>query len=235
MSVWVEIHWICKIKFTIRRHAPRERVSWNLIHSFFFLNLIVTLHVSVWVEIKNSCNYSSIWRSRSTWACELKYKMMLKLAKTCKSRSTWACELKLRSFIPMNIYQSSRSTWACELKLSSLCQMIYLKRHAPRERVSWNAILSIMKILYFVTLHVSVWVEIKDVFARNVRHPSRSTWACELKFYSCNVATFFKSSRSTWACELKLRSFIPMNIYQSSRSTWACELKYGDIFMFSNW
>ena len=32
--------------------------------------------------------------------------------------------------------------------------------HAPRERVSWNANKSAKPLLLFVTLHVSVWVEI---------------------------------------------------------------------------
>ena len=32
-------------------HAPRERVSWNLFYCSTLDFLIVTLHVSVWVEI----------------------------------------------------------------------------------------------------------------------------------------------------------------------------------------
>ena len=33
------------------RHAPRERVSWNLNLALRNKNAVVTLHVSVWVEI----------------------------------------------------------------------------------------------------------------------------------------------------------------------------------------
>ena len=98
-------------------HAPRERVSWNeIIYSFYIgwngsrstwaceLKLflmpffrpfsIVTLHVSVWVEIWNERHrgrgkrvtlHVSVWVeiTRSLWNVSL-----------CRSRSTWACELK---------------------------------------------------------------------------------------------------------------------------------------------
>ena len=33
-------------------------------------------------------------------------------------------------------------------------------RHAPRERVSWNFIVLMLSCIFWVTLHVSVWVEI---------------------------------------------------------------------------
>ena len=36
----------------VYRHAPRERVSWNLNYFSPEKNNAVTLHVSVWVEIK---------------------------------------------------------------------------------------------------------------------------------------------------------------------------------------
>ena len=72
VSVWVEIGipppmilsrssrstWACELKlmFTIKMevpycHAPRERVSWNFGISWISWIFIVTLHVSVWVEI----------------------------------------------------------------------------------------------------------------------------------------------------------------------------------------
>ena len=33
-------------------HAPRERVSWNVVFDFAINRFRVTLHVSVWVEIQ---------------------------------------------------------------------------------------------------------------------------------------------------------------------------------------
>ena len=97
-------------------HAPRERVSWNIVDGCRVTTEDVTLHVSVWVEIFNASSTTIEGVSRSTWACELK------------------C-----------VYN--------DLGLSSLC-------HAPRERVSWNKELSMWVNKLMVTLHVSVWVEI---------------------------------------------------------------------------
>ena len=138
VSVWVEIHtdcntrrqilsrstWACELKYaethdTVLRlcHAPRERVSWNLLCVRACALSDVTLHVSVWVEI-----FSILWR--------LSY---------FTSRSTWACELKSFVKIRWRIAVLSRSTWACELKLfHHLCYAVCSGGHAPRERVSWN-------------------------------------------------------------------------------------------------
>ena len=76
----------------------------------------VTLHVSVWVEIKHELSTTLSQRSRSTWACELKFPVWPLLSEYSKSRSTWACELKLRLEIEDDTVERSRSTWACELK-----------------------------------------------------------------------------------------------------------------------
>ena len=161
VSVWVEILVICTSCKTAIRHAPRERVSWNCQQKSSYRLYQVTLHVSVWVEIfiftliKWTCCHAPrervSWntpyfgttptstRSRSTWACELKWQKLRKPLQRKRSRSTWACELKLSlEYNPIENY-SSRSTWACELKY---------KRNA---------------------LHLTSWM-------------SRSTWACELKF-----------------------------------------------------
>ena len=54
--------------------------------------------------------------------------------------------------------------------------------HAPRERVSWNAVY---------------------LLRNEIINGSRSTWACELKLKNGRVQTAFLWSRSTWACELK--------------------------------
>ena len=55
------------------RHAPRERVSWNESHSWYRYLILVTLHVSVWVEIWEVLTSGRNTTSRSTWACELKW------------------------------------------------------------------------------------------------------------------------------------------------------------------
>ena len=73
-------------------------------------------------------------------------------------------------------------------RVSWNCQMTYLKHellsHAPRERVSWNAKTSLKRSWPIkVTLHVSVWVEIRLGAPQVCGAGSRSTWACELKFW----------------------------------------------------
>ena len=124
------------------------------------------------------------------------------------------------------VFPKSRSTWACELKLpikTVLC--IPSPSHAPRERVSWNS-----KELYraqsdFVTLHVSVWVEMSSSRSVSRLARSRSTWACELKCDTSVPALWRSWSRSTWACELKWTKKSRNSQRIWSRSTWACELK----------
>ena len=78
---------------------------------------MVTLHVSVWVEMPKDLAKNLVFRSRSTWACELKFGNCLYVLHGCWSRSTWACELKWIRMV------------SCVLRR---------RRHAPRERVSWN-------------------------------------------------------------------------------------------------
>ena len=121
---------------------------------------MVTLHVSVWVEMFQCQTQKVRCKSRSTWACELK----------CRN---WGRTYRGRSHAPRervswnlgNLYQlqnryTSRSTWACELKLSTKIILPTLSSHAPRERVSWN--------FYFHPHKMNLL--------------SRSTWACELKY-----------------------------------------------------
>ena len=148
---------------------------------------------------------SAFLRSRSTWACELKLccytsqdVMFASHAprervswnrdqQSCyalpqRSRSTWACELKFNIFEIFFHSVMSRSTWACELKSFIINAPFSKYCHAPRERVSWNGIDISEWIRFQVTLHVSVWVEIKLASYKSVPIKSRSTWACELKF-----------------------------------------------------
>ena len=159
-----------------------------------------------------------------------------------------------------------RVSWNCTKMRFELCRFCHAPRervswnfychvlpillfsHAPRERVSWNCKIVMLCHSFFVTLHVSVWVEM-EIFKRFACFDmSRSTWACELKF--CIAEPYSQlsvKSRSTWACELKYkyeydklvdtrhapRERVSWNgLFKSSRlaafwsrSTWACELK----------
>ena len=142
----------------------------------------VTLHVSVWVEIGFKRVDDLALKSRSTWACELKWKIRknwkwhdrvtlhvsvwvemensTNKRRIRMSRSTWACELKFVISSTVTFRSMSRSTWACELKFLAAIVYNLIASHAPRERVSWNHYGCSPSFLL-------LW--------------SRSTWACELK------------------------------------------------------
>ena len=162
MSVWVEMISAVTAVLSKMCHAPRERVSWNFIFSpCQFGKVIVTLHVSVWVEIRLRDEivvvlivtlHVSVWvEIVRSYICRLE----------SGSRSTWACELKSSISTEFIVSLWSRSTWACELKWHLVDNVVYYNRHAPRERVSWNRTSqSFTGSLCHVTLHVSVWVEI---------------------------------------------------------------------------
>ena len=159
--------WACELKSMVNSslfyslgHAPRERVSWNWQGMVIFLKCIVTLHVSVWVEILIKVNLSDIDRVTlhvSVWV-EMTAHSLPPIQSL--SRSTWACELK--SFFTRfnSMSYRSRSTWACELKYDGTRRWPQQRSHAPRERVSWNYLLRFVLTAVLVTLHVSVWVEI---------------------------------------------------------------------------
>ena len=143
-------------------HAPRERVSWN--EYIIWQSKLKTCHAPRERVSWNSVierEVSKKWKSRSTWACELKWQNSLFLTvNTLWSRSTWACELKyciifaqkcglnvtlhvsvwveIQIFLPKWAETWSRSTWACELKLVIIAVLFVGLSHAPRERVSWN-------------------------------------------------------------------------------------------------
>ena len=138
--------WACELKCNVRMewlwthsHAPRERVSWNMRAFTELKNLLVTLHVSVWVEIVSRALPLYLNTSRSTWACELKFSVH----SLCDN---WIARHAPRERVSWN--------W--------IIYVLFRKRHchAPRERVSWNEEIKESKRKEAVTLHVSVWVEI---------------------------------------------------------------------------
>ena len=127
--------------------------------------LIVTLHVSVWVEIVTVPTY---------------------LPKKSMSRSTWACELKWYGY--------------------------YLLRISPAVTLHvsvWVEILNFRKfhITSNVTLHVSVWVEMFSMIFTRLSILSRSTWACELKWQWCCNA------ENPWSVTLHVSVWVEMNFY----------------------
>ena len=81
VRMWAESRstWACELKLARQpyshiwlSHAPRERVSWNADCLQSSNEYVVTLHVSVWVEMLMIISIALSELSRSTWACELK-------------------------------------------------------------------------------------------------------------------------------------------------------------------
>ena len=121
---------------------------------------MVTLHVSVWVEITTNAGKVRTYVSRSMWACELKFRNwswpVQNTRHAPRERVSWNrqsesgqeyLDVTLNVSVWVEITDSacyssccwSRSTWACELKSLGF-----------------------------------VWSRLSPL--------SRSTWACELKF-----------------------------------------------------
>ena len=142
------------------RHAPRERVSWNL----------------------NNKHTQITYTSRSTWACELKCFWRSKPSYMLVSRSTWACELKLRYAVELwskplvtlhvSVWVEMKHTSAyiltipVTLHVSVWVEMCASRKHPPKPIVTlhvsvWVEMSSVLTVLTVksVTLHVSVWVE----------------------------------------------------------------------------
>ena len=143
-------------------HAPRERVSWNLSSWQVNCKWLVTLHVSVWVEIQ--FHFKIIKNSWVTLHVSVWVEMELTRVKRYISKVTLHVSVWVEIF-----FEISQS---------------HTPSHAPRERVSWNVIsVHFDNLNVLVTLHVSVWVEmLKNVWFTN-QLMSRSTWACELKWF----------------------------------------------------
>ena len=126
------------------------------------IKLEVTLHVSVWVEICIACLYSSVSLVTLHVSVWVEIVGTFTACTAYPSRSTWACELKL--YLPPSVSSTwwSRSTWACELKFA-------LSWNYPRFRPSrstWACELKCNPMIMLwptpeVTLHVSVWVEMQ--------------------------------------------------------------------------
>ena len=94
---------------------------------------LVTLHVSVWVEISSLTSAVRIFQSRSTWACELKLQIrhieLILSSHAPRERVSWNCSDDRTE----NMWVESRSTWACELK----CQRFVLTTWKNWSRSTW--------------------------------------------------------------------------------------------------
>ena len=256
--IWSRSTWACELKYAsllIRKkvdsHAPRERVSWN--GYAINQNSIIPSHAPRERVSWNAINQTTLCaihshapRERVSWNYVVDQTGLNELRHAPRERVSWNCRWrKYAPFMWVTLHVSvwveinyknpceknltSRSTWACELKSPVAMATWPIPRHAPRERVSWNAFAQRSRLLENVTLHVSVWVEI-TIYPNNTGYDlSRSTWACELKFFQLAKTQICFTSRSTWACELKWKKIVATLQLYKSRSTWACELK------FSHW
>ena len=142
-------------------HAPRERVSWNRVVHGWAGQRLVTLHVSVWVEIEEEMLRVSMGESRSTWACELKlytiFSFWILNGHAPRERVSW-------NFPPQFVLYHLCVT----LHVSVWVEMFLpittaITRHVTLHVSVWVEIYlsppSAQAIA--VTLHVSVWVEIQ--------------------------------------------------------------------------
>ena len=202
VSVWVEIQLSVKMSGAVERHAPRERVSWNVTTSSCNIDFWVTLHVSVWVEM--TIIQTSFWQDIVTLHVSVWVEMhvlcaLIRCYNVTLHVSVWV-EIPIK--MADNTSVASRSTWACELKCCRSALHPTDIGHAPRERVSWNSPLTSAALNPLVTLHVSVWVEISSfAFCLSVAG-SRSTWACELKSLTtqqaCEIISHAPRERVSW-------------------------------------
>ena len=126
MSVWVEMPWL----------------------EYIFLTLVVTLHVSVWVEILKWGRRRRNYMSRSTWACELKY--------SCYLRNSYRFCHAPRERVSWNIFYFK---WCINLAVT-LHVSVWVEIEIQARTCPY----------VLVTLHVSVWVEISFRFYHKWRN-----------------------------------------------------------------
>ena len=145
---------------------------------------MVTLHVSVWVEIVPFWRVYEAVQSRSTWACELKCSCNIDFwnfrSHAPRERVSWNhLNLGTRWECPRHAPRE-RVSWN-HLNLGTRWEC---PRHAPRERVSWN---------------------LKELAEKNDTTGHAPRECVSWNIFCCSLITAPSSqSRSTWACELKL-------------------------------
>ena len=126
-------------------------MSWNHRQRLLQFLLLVTLHMSVWVEIFRVCMvkviaivtlHVSVWVE--IWIAQNLYHCFA-------SRSTWACELKSKIFKILKNIRSHAPRERVSWNYLDVAVAVELESHAPRERVSWNLLW--LQVRLFVTCH----------------------------------------------------------------------------------
>ena len=122
-----------------RRHAPRERVSWNFLNTSFWREKCVTLHVSVWVEIEfeiKHINLPLVTLHVSVWVEMIAIRSLSHFSMVTLHVSVW-----------VEINHTKKPTFSSNVTLHVSVWVEMVSRrficcgmncHAPRERVSWN-------------------------------------------------------------------------------------------------
>ena len=141
VSVWVEIH--CKIIVSALS--------------------TVTLHVSVWVEILNRVKYCCALKVTLHVSVWVEIHVNILITRFSKSRSTWACELKyfVNKFGERDFRHAPRERVSWNSQINQLQKTSPVTLHVS----VWVEIPAIRTVssLHKVTLHVSVWVEIYHI------------------------------------------------------------------------
>ena len=142
-------------------HAPRERVSWNILRRRKQKSVYVTLHVSVWVEIMSLLKpivNRSVTLHVSVWVEMLLNTQTAGVKLVTLHVSVWVEIVCDNAIVDNGRVTLHVSVW---VEISSVgSSSVGSSRHAPRERVSWNELKKRIVYSFEVTLHVSVWVEI---------------------------------------------------------------------------
>ena len=143
VSVWVEIFLNQDFPFLFECHAPRERVSWNE-------NIDITFDVTT----------SHAPRERVSWNANF----YNSIGVNAKSRSTWACELKYNG----DSVSPERSGGHAPRERVSWNKIVIFIISPLRVTLHVSVWVEIARRLpvveeQIVTLHVSVWVEMISI------------------------------------------------------------------------
>ena len=163
--------WACELKSLLLRRSRRCHVVTLHVSVWVEIgcdlsaidSITVTLHVSVWVEMLERSKQSyrgegHAPRERVSWNPRGRHKAW----GAARSRSTWACELKLHGCWrnnSRNVVTLHVSVWVEIFKSSGRRELVKVTLHVS----VWVEIdLGSFRFLRIrpVTLHVSVWVEI---------------------------------------------------------------------------
>ena len=160
--------WACELKFdksdsfiNDTSHAPRERVSWN-----------------AYGEGSTYPYKGHAPRERVSWNENIYNFYICRNGHAPRERVSWNFKGILKINDDVSHAPRERVSWNGQ----SIPPILENLRHAPRERVSWNLSRFVNTAEVYVTLHVSVWVEMTGIIGTIFDRESRSTWACELKF-----------------------------------------------------